>query len=78
MISLLGGSRVQIGGPTGAFIAIVFTVITNHGYDGLLMATFVAGLILIAAGCARSGQVIRYIPFPVITGFTAGIAVIIA
>ncbi|MCB1563331.1 MAG: sulfate permease [Alphaproteobacteria bacterium] len=78
LISFLGGSRVQIGGPTGAFIVVVFSVIADHGYDGLLLATLLAGIILIVAGYARFGQVIRYIPYPVITGFTAGIAVIIA
>ncbi|MFC3051364.1 SulP family inorganic anion transporter [Kordiimonas pumila] len=78
LISLLGGSRVQIGGPTGAFIVVVFNVIAEHGYDGLLLATILAGFILILAGYARFGQVIRYIPYPVVTGFTAGIAVIIA
>ncbi|HPF78974.1 MAG TPA: sulfate permease [Alphaproteobacteria bacterium] len=78
IISLLGGSRVQIGGPTGAFIVVVFNVISTHGYDGLLLATLLAGIILIIAGHAKMGQVIRYIPYPVITGFTAGIAVIIA
>ncbi len=77
-ISFLGGSRVQIGGPTGAFIVVVFNVIAQHGYDGLILATLVAGLILIIAGYARFGQIIKYIPHPVVTGFTAGIAVIIA
>lgn len=78
IISFLGGSRVQIGGPTGAFIVVIFNVISTHGYDGLLLATLLAGIILLIAGYARFGQVIRYIPYPVITGFTAGIAVIIA
>lgn len=78
LISLLGGSRVQIGGPTGAFIVVVFGVIAQHGYDGLLLATAMAGIILVIAGYARLGQVIKYIPYPVITGFTSGIAVIIA
>jgi len=78
LISLLGGSRVQIGGPTGAFIVVVFNVIAVHGYDGLLLATLMAGVILVVAGYAKFGQVIRYIPYPVVTGFTAGIAVIIA
>lgn len=78
IISFLGGSRVQIGGPTGAFIVVVFGVIAQYGYDGLMMATLLAGVILIIAGYAKFGQVIRYIPYPVITGFTAGIAVIIA
>jgi len=78
LISLLGGSRVQIGGPTGAFIVIVFSVIAEHGYDGLVMATFMAGLILLIAGFFRAGNLIRLIPEPVINGFTIGIAVIIA
>lgn len=76
-VSFLGGSRVQIGGPTGAFIVVVFSVISEHGYDGLLLATLLSGIILIIAGYAKLGQVIRYIPYPVITGFTTGIAVII-
>lgn len=78
LISGLGGSRVQIGGPTGAFVLVVFNVIGAHGYDGLVLATLMAGVILIAAGYMRLGRLIRYIPHPVITGFTAGIAVIIA
>jgi SulP family sulfate permease len=78
LISLLGGSRVQIGGPTGAFIVVVFSVIAEHGYDGLVMATFMAGVILLFAGYFRAGNLIRLIPEPVINGFTIGIAVIIA
>lgn len=78
LISLLGGSRVQIGGPTGAFVVVVFNVIAQHGYDGLVLATLFAGVILMIAGYARLGQLVRYIPHPVVTGFTAGIAVIIA
>ncbi|PJB71046.1 MAG: sodium-independent anion transporter [Alphaproteobacteria bacterium CG_4_9_14_3_um_filter_47_13] len=78
LVSLLGGSRVQIGGPTGAFVVVVFTVIAQHGYDGLIMATLMVGLILIVSGYAKLGQIIKFIPYPVITGFTAGIAVIIA
>jgi sulfate permease, SulP family len=78
LISLLGGSRVQIGGPTGAFVVIVAGVIAVHGYAGLLVATLLAGFILIAAGYAGVGRLVRYIPMPVISGFTAGIAVIIA
>ncbi len=77
-ISLLGGSRVQIGGPTGAFIVVVFSVIANHGYDGLLIATFMAGLILLVAGYFRLGNLIAYVPEPVINGFTIGIGIIIA
>lgn len=78
LISFLGGSRVQIGGPTGAFVVVVFNVIAQHGYDGLILATMMSGLILLAAGYARMGQIIKFIPHPVVTGFTAGIAVIIA
>ncbi|HEX3395993.1 MAG TPA: SulP family inorganic anion transporter [Steroidobacteraceae bacterium] len=78
LISLLGGSRVQIGGPTGAFVVIVAGVIAAHGYAGLILATLLAGFILIAAGYAGVGRLVRFIPMPVITGFTAGIAVIIA
>jgi SulP family sulfate permease len=78
LISLLGGSRVQIGGPTGAFVVIVAGVIAAHGYPGLILATLLAGFILIAAGYAGVGRLIRFIPISVITGFTAGIAVIIA
>jgi sulfate permease, SulP family len=78
LISALGGSRVQIGGPTGAFAVVIFNVIAAHGYDGLLIATLLAGLILILAGIFRLGQMIKFIPHPVVTGFTAGIAVIIA
>ncbi len=78
LISLFGGSRVQIGGPTGAFIVVVFGVIANHGYDGLVLATFMAGLILIAAGFLRVGNLISWIPEAVVNGFTIGIAIIIA
>lgn len=78
LISALGGSRVQIGGPTGAFIPVVYLVVTQHGYDGLVLATVMAGLMLMLAGWLRIGGLMKYIPQPVITGFTAGIAVIIA
>lgn len=78
LISFLGGSRVQIGGPTGAFVVVVFNIIAVHGFDGLVLATLMAGIMLIVAGYTRMGQIIKYIPHPVITGFTAGIAVIIA
>ncbi len=77
LISALGGSRFQIGGPTGAFVVVVFNVVQTHGYDGLVLATLMAGIILVVAGLARFGTVIKYIPYPVVTGFTAGIAVII-
>ena len=78
IISLFGGSRVQIGGPTGAFIVVVAAVIGEHGYDGLLLATLMAGIILIVAGYFKIGSLIRYIPEVVIHGFTLGIAIIIA
>lgn len=78
LISALGGSRVQIGGPTGAFVVIVAGVVAAHGYSGLVLATLIAGLILVAAGYAGVGRLMRFVPMPVVTGFTAGIAVIIA
>ena len=78
LISALGGSRVQIGGPTGAFVVIVAGIIATHGYSGLVLATLMAGLILIGAGYAGVGRLMRFVPMPVVTGFTAGIAVIIA
>ena len=76
-VSLLGGSRYQIGGPTGAFIIIILGVLQQHGFDGLLMTMIMAGLILIIAGFLRLGTYIKYIPYPVVTGFTAGIGVIL-
>jgi SulP family sulfate permease len=78
LISALGGTRFQIGGPTGAFVVVVFDVIAHHGFDGLVLATLMAGVMLIAAGLFQIGTYIKYIPQPVITGFTSGIAVIIA
>lgn len=77
-VSLLGGSRYQIGGPAGAFIGLIASIVERHGYDGLALATAIAGLILLAIGLLRAGTYIKYIPFPVTVGFTAGIAVIIA
>jgi sulfate permease, SulP family len=77
LISALGGSRLQIGGPTGAFVVVVFATIERHGYDGLLLTTILAGAMLIMLGLARLGTIIKYIPYPVVTGFTSGIAVII-
>lgn len=77
LISALGGSRHQIGGPTGAFIPIVYAIIASHGYDGLVLATLMAGVILVVAGLLRVGTLMKYMPQPLITGFTAGIAVII-
>ena len=77
LVSLLGGSRFQIAGPTGAFVVVVFGVIQQHGYDGLVLATLMAGAGLVLAGLFRLGTWIKYVPEPVIVGFTAGIAVII-
>jgi SulP family sulfate permease len=77
LVSMLGGSRFQIGGPAGAFIVLVAATVQAFGVDGLLLATFMAGLILLAVGFLRLGQFIKYIPFPVTVGFTSGIAVII-
>lgn len=77
LISLLGGSRVQIGGPTGAFVVIVYGIVQKYGIDGLTVATLMAGVILVGMGIAKLGTMIKFIPHPVITGFTSGIAVII-
>jgi SulP family sulfate permease len=77
LISALGGSRVQIGGPTGAFVVIVLAIVTRHGYDGLVIATLMAGVILIGMGLAKLGAAIKFIPYPVTTGFTSGIALLI-
>jgi SulP family sulfate permease len=77
LISFLGGSRHQIGGPTGAFVIIIYEIIQNQGYEGLVVATFVAAIILVIMGLCKLGSWIKYIPFPLITGFTSGIAVII-
>ena len=77
LISALGGSRVQIGGPTGAFVVIVYGIVAKFGYEGLVVCTIIAGVLLIAMGLARMGALIKFIPYPVITGFTSGIAVII-
>lgn len=77
LISLLGGSRVQIGGPTGAFIVVVYSVITEHGYDGLVLATLMAGAILLVGALLRAGNLIAYVPQAVVNGFTIGIGVII-
>lgn len=77
LISALGGSRFQIGGPAGAFIVLIAAIVERQGYDGLVLATLMAGLMMIAAGFLRLGTYIKYIPLPVTVGFTAGIAVII-
>lgn len=77
IISLLGGSRVQIGGPTGAFVVIVYGIIAQYGTNGLIISTFLAGLILILFGVIQIGGIIQLIPYPLIVGFTSGIAVVI-
>jgi SulP family sulfate permease len=77
LISALGGSRFQIGGPAGAFIVLIASIVERQGYDGLVLATLMAGAMMMAAGFLRLGTYVKYIPFPVTVGFTAGIAVII-
>jgi sulfate permease, SulP family len=77
IVSLLGGSRVQIGGPTGAFIVIVYGIIEKYGFDGLIVASIIAGVFLILMGLLKFGSVIKYIPYPIVTGFTSGIAITI-
>lgn len=77
IISLFGGSRYQIGGPTGAFVVVLYAVILKHGYDGLVIATFLAGIMLFLMGIFKLGNIIKYIPYPVTVGFTTGIALII-
>lgn len=76
-ISFLGGSRVQIGGPTGAFMVIVFGIVSQYGYDGLVIATIMAGVFMILLGLFKLGSFIKYIPYPITTGFTSGIAIVI-
>jgi len=78
LVSALGGSRVQIGGPTGAFVVIVSQIVQKYGYDGLAVATLMAGVLLVAMGFARLGAAIKFVPYPVTIGFTTGIALIIA
>lgn len=77
IVSAAGGCSVQIGGPTGAFIVIVYNIISTFGLEGLAVATFMAGLILVTLGCFRLGTVIKFIPYPIVVGFTAGIALTI-
>lgn len=77
LISFLGGSRVQIGGPTGAFVVIIYGIIAQYGLDGLMLATIMAGIIMIIMGVMRMGSVIKYIPYPITTGFTSGIALVL-
>ena len=77
LISLLGGSRLQIGGPTGAFVPVLALIIAQHGYNGLALATVMAGVMLIVMGALKLGTLIKFIPYPVTAGFTSGIAIII-
>jgi SulP family sulfate permease len=77
LISGLGGSKVQIGGPTGAFVAIIYGIVAQHGLDHLILCTILAGVMLLAMGFARLGNLIKFVPFPVTAGFTSGIAVLI-
>ena len=77
-ISFFGGSRVQIGGPTAAFVVIIYGIIADHGVDGLIVATIMAGIFMIILGICRAGNLIKFIPYTITTGFTAGIAVTIA
>ena len=77
IISALGGSRVQIGGPTGAFIVIVFGILQTYGFNGLLISTMMAGVILILFGVFKLGSLLKFIPHPLVVGFTSGIALVI-
>jgi len=77
LISFLGGSRVQIGGPTGAFIVIVYGIVEQFGINGLIIATLMAGIMLIAMGVLKLGNIIKFMPYPIVVGFTSGIAVVI-
>ncbi|MBI2619481.1 MAG: sulfate permease [Ignavibacteriales bacterium] len=76
-VSVFGGSRVQIAGPTGAFVVIVYRIVQTHGYDGLMVATIIAGVLLLAMGLARFGTLLKFVPYPLTVGFTSGIAIII-
>ena len=77
IIAIFGGSRVQVSGPTGAFIVVIYGIVEQYGYNGLALATFMAGLMLIAAGFSGMGLLLRFIPYPLTVGFTSGIALII-
>ena len=77
VIAVLGGTRAQISGPTGAFIVIVYGIVQKYGYDGLVVATLIAGVLLIIMGLARMGAFLKFVPYPVTVGFTSGIALII-
>src|SRR6059058_5467193 len=77
VIAVLGGTRAQISGPTGAFVVIVYGIVQKYGYDGLVVATLMAGVILMIMGLARMGAFLKFVPYPVTVGFTSGIALII-
>src|SRR5258708_2150548 len=77
VIAVLGGTRAQISGPTGAFIVIVYGIVEKYGYEGLVVATLMAGVMLIAMGLVRMGSFLKFVPYPVVVGFTSGIALII-
>lgn len=77
IISLLGGSRVQIGGPTGAFVVIIYAIVSRYGFDGLVISTVMAGIILVIFGLLRLGSLLKYFPHPLVVGFTSGIALVI-
>ena len=77
IVSFLGGNSVQIGGPTGAFIVIVYGIIESYGLEGLAIATFLAGLMLVLMGVFKLGTIIKFIPYPIVVGFTSGIALTI-
>jgi SulP family sulfate permease len=77
IISMFGGSRTQIGGPTAAFVVVIYNIIESHGYDGLVLATLIAGVMLLISGFARLGSIVRYVPYSVITGFTTGLGVVL-
>jgi SulP family sulfate permease len=77
IIALFGGSRYQVSGPTGAFVVVIYSIIDKYGYEGLVVATLMAGIFLMIAGISKLGTLIKYIPHPIITGFTAGIGVVI-
>ena len=78
LISLLGGSKTQVGGPTGAFVVVVSGIIAVHGIDGLFMCTMMAGVLLVVLGATGMGSAVKFIPRPVVIGFTNGIAILIA
>src|SRR6267143_2028431 len=77
VVALLGGSRFQVAGPTGAFVPVLFSVVAMYGYGGLALATMMAGVMLILLGALRMGRLLKFFPYPVVAGFTSGIAVII-